>query len=137
VRYQLLAIAIAAVTLAQCASASRPVIAADQRPDATDAGVDHDAALAAELDTCRAELAAGAGAGSAVVAKVAPRVEVKVVHNGTPKKCAVEPPAIAPVATAECEPGMTCLDDKAQRQLAKNMAAYEHWVAKVQACEGL
>lgn len=62
-------------------------------------------------------------------------VVTKLVQAG-PKQCAGSPPSIAPVDTSECAPGMVCLDAKAQRALARNLAEYESWTRRVMACEG-
>lgn len=88
------------------------------------------AALTRELDHCRAETRP---AGSPV-AKVVRRT--RLVHTeGPPRRCGGNGPKIVHVPTRECAKGMVCLDDKAQRALTLNLAAYEAWVRKVQACE--
>lgn len=88
------------------------------------------AALTRELDQCRAETRA---AGSPV-AKVVRRTRL-VQTPGPPRRCGGDGPTIVHVPTRECLKGTVCLDEKAQRALALNLAAYEAWVRKVQACE--
>jgi hypothetical protein len=83
-----------------------------------------DASIVRELSACKDELSAR------------PPTKTKIVKvEGAARRCAVDPPEIAPVTTTECSPGQTCLDSTAQRALVKNMAAYESWVRRVQECE--
>ena len=103
-------------------------------------GVSSTVMLTQDLEACEAQLeemnsTMGAKPSGNYGAEDKVRVKVKVVHDGDPKKCAGAPPPIEAVASTECQEGMVCLDDKAQRALAKNLAAYEAWVAKVTACE--
>lgn len=82
--------------------------------------------LNGELDECRAELET----------RTDVRTRTRVVQRaGPPRRCGGEGPTIVHVPTSECVRGMTCLDDRGQRALALNLAAYEAWVRKVQACE--
>lgn len=65
-----------------------------------------------------------------VAAEASTKIQVKTV------RCDVDAPEIAPVVATKCAAGQSCLDASAQRALAKNLAAYEGYVRRVQACEG-
>jgi len=84
-----------------------------------------------ERDRCQAELAEDP--------KVEIRrrtVEVPVQVEGPPKACGGKAPVIERVDPVDCQPGMVCLDTKAQLALATNLARYEAWIERVRACEG-
>ncbi len=86
--------------------------------------------LTRELDRCREEARTSAGT------RTAAHKRTRVVRApGPPRRCGGEGPKIVHVPTRECMKGMVCLDEKAQRALALNIAAYEAWVRKVQSCE--
>ena len=88
------------------------------------------AELTRALDRCRAETRAAASPAAKVVRR--PRL---VQTPGPPRRCGGDGPTVVHVPTRECMKGMVCLDAKAQRLLTLNLAAYEAWVRKVQACE--
>ena len=92
------------------------------------------------LDDLAACETRGAGQPCASVGEAEKPDEVVVTKTvsvpGPPKRCGGERPKIMPVPQSECQSGMVCLDDKGQRALAINLAAYEAWVNKVIACEG-
>jgi len=85
------------------------------------------AELTRALDQCRAEKAPPA-------TRVLRRTRV-VQTQAPPRRCGGDGPKLVHVPTRECVKGMVCLDAKAQRLLTLNLAAYEAWVRKVQACE--
>ncbi|MFZ5786472.1 MAG: hypothetical protein ACOY3Y_08515 [Acidobacteriota bacterium] len=88
------------------------------------------AELTRALDECRAR----ATAAVSPAAKVARRTRL-VPTPGPPRRCGGDGPTIVHVPTRECVKGMVCFDAKAQRLLTLNLAAYEAWIRKVQACE--
>ena len=85
-----------------------------------------------ERDACQAKLETKEPAKVHVQRRT---VEVPVEVEGPPRKCGGEAPKIVGVPSAECAPGMLCLDTKGQLALAANLALYEKWVARVVACE--
>jgi hypothetical protein len=97
------------------------------------------ARLAGELDACEARLGEGnvAPAQDGSPDAGAPTVEVKTRTKvvRVARVCADDPPSIAPVDSTECQPGLICLDGKAQAALARNLATYEAWVRRVIDCE--
>lgn len=134
---------VAFATMSFCAS-SPPRSATNEPVIENDAGVakveqTSTVMLTQALEACEDQLASTMGQhpthGTYGVSTDKPKVVVKVVHDGAPKKCNVDVPAIIAVQTSECQDGLTCLDDKAQRALARNLSAYEHFVETVQACE--
>lgn len=86
--------------------------------------------LSRQLDECKAEVQ------TLVETRTEVRTRTRVVQReGPPRQCGGEGPTIVHVPTSECAAGMTCLDETGQRALALNLAAYEAWVRRVQACE--
>lgn len=87
--------------------------------------------LVKQVEECESRLKASETAQTQETAQV----RSKVVP-GPPKRCAVAGPEIVPVPTSQCATGLVCLDDKGQRALARNLAAYEAWVRQMLDCEG-
>lgn len=75
-----------------------------------------------ELETTRSD-----------AARVAPRV--RCVERPRAKRCATEGPELLPVITTECQPGVICLDEKAQAAEAANVLAVRTWIEEVKKCE--
>ncbi len=129
-------VALWALTLVACGLlSSQPRSARPSRPAAQAAAPECPreedvAALTTELERCRADSRA----------EPSPRTKVlrrtRLVQTpGAPRRCGGDGPTIMHVPTRECAKGMLCLDAKAQRLLTLNLAAYEAWIRKVQACE--
>jgi hypothetical protein len=77
--------------------------------------------LQQERDACEAEVR--------VLTETRVETQTRTVRvPGPPRPCGAAP-VIVPVQWTECVPGQTCLDDRAHGALARNLAAYEAFVA--------
>jgi hypothetical protein len=126
--------ALAAALLLACGHLLRPAASQPTPEDAAPCACpDADATLVevmVERDACHAELA------TAAVAEPAPQPRVRVVERqGPPKRCAGDGPEIVPIESTTCAKGMTCLDERNEARLARNLVAYAAWVQRVQDCE--
>jgi hypothetical protein len=84
-----------------------------------------------ERDQCERDLAE---ASARVEVEVRERTRV-VTKQGPPRRCGGAPPDIVPVSLERCDKGRACLSEQGELRLARNLAAYEAWVAQVLECE--